>query len=167
MKKLLLSFVLGIGLFSVSQAQINQQGTGAAITVGGQPVFVNGVAVNGNAQTGVNSAGNPTFATQTLIGQGSIITFMGQTFRVIVTPVPVGQQGSNAILAAFINGGVQVSGPNSLGSANQNFGTEAGENFTLVLVPFDFGISAVLGAGALGAIRTARRRKKEQELVTA
>lgn len=33
-------------------------------------------------------------------------------------------------------------------------------------IPFDFGLSAVLGAGALAAVRTARKRKAEQAQAT-
>jgi len=43
-------------------------------------------------------------------------------------------------------------------------GTSSGESreVTTQTAPFDFGISAVLGVGALAAIRTARKRRKEE-----
>ncbi|RYG00658.1 MAG: hypothetical protein EOO07_35170 [Chitinophagaceae bacterium] len=65
------------------------------------------------------------------------------------------------------NDGVNGStGPYLSGNPNGNayFGFNTG-NVTLQVVPFDFGISAVLGAGAIAAVKTARRRRKEQEVI--
>ncbi len=66
---------------------------------------------------------------------------------------------ANAVMGAFnifnIRGTLIAGGPTG------SFGNEDGQ-FALQAVPFDFGISAVLGAGAIAAVKVGRRRKKQE-----
>lgn len=52
---------------------------------------------------------------------------------------------------------LQVQVPGENGSGNNTQSTP-----TVQQVPFDFGVSAVLVAGAAAAVRTARKRRKEE-----
>jgi hypothetical protein len=126
--------------------------------------------INGNVVTGMinNVSANATLPLGTLVSFTSTSgSTTGQTFtyQVVLTPStnPAGQLSdiANAINNTFNNSFVQGSG----GPVSPNrFGSNAGEySVSLVQqVPFDLGLSAVLAAGAFGAVRAARARKKNQ-----
>ena len=153
MKKKL--FALALGVVAVCSAAFAQIPVTAVI---------NGTPVTG---TVVGVMPNSTLTVGTII---TITSNLGVfQFQVTTTPStnPPGNisTAANAIGNAF--NAFNVSG-SLAGGVNQNiFGSNAGEysvNYLQqVQVPFDFGISAVLGAGAIAAVKTARRRRKEQE----
>ena len=154
MKKKLMLLTLGVSaLCSVAFSQINVNKN-----------------INGNNIVGTVTNVNPG---QTL-SVGTQITFVsaGTQYNYVVTTVPsvnppgLLSQIANAINNAFNVASVQGS---LAGGLNPNvFGSNAGEfsvSFvSTTQVPFDLGLSAVLGAGAIAAVK-ARRRKKELEVV--
>lgn len=168
MKRRLMSLVLGVLAIASVSAQSPANPPGTPITLAGFPIFitwtVNGVAVT-NAQVTAGSA----------ITTVSTFTWNGQLYGIMPTPQPNAFNplqnalyDNNVVLDLNGNGSNQVnfastftSSPNYGG--DQIFGTQNG-NFTVVPIPFDFGLSAVLGAGAIAAVKTARRRRKEQAI---
>jgi hypothetical protein len=155
MKKKLMFLALGVlGLYASSNAQ--PPATLAGVLVNGAP------AVPGSA-----------------IPLNATITYNGFILAIIPVPDPrpndpfEAEQAEQQVTQAFIfqqvavdlNGnGVNNStqyGNEAAANGDAYFGFDIG-NYTLQVVPFDFGISAVLGAGALAAVRTARKRRKEE-----
>jgi hypothetical protein len=129
--------------------------------------------INGNNIVGTVTNVNP----NTTLAVGTQITFVssGTLYTYAVTTVPsVNPAGLLSFIANAINNAFNAAGNNVTGNlgggVGQNvFGSNATE-FSVSFVsqqqvPFDFGISAVLGAGALAAVRTARKRRKEQEAI--
>ncbi len=127
--------------------------------------------INGQVVTGTVTNVNP----NTTINVGTLITLVsnqtGNVFTLQVVTVPSNNPPGS--LAAFIANAVNnafnaanVLGAMPNGTLPASFGSNAGEyslNFIRQEnVPFDFGISAVLGAGAIAAVKTARKRKKEE-----
>jgi len=167
MKKMLLSLALGVLAIVSVNAQTPDNPPGTPVTLFGLPVFItgtmNGVAVV-NQQVLAGSA----------ITMVSSFTYNGQMYGIAPTPQPnafnplqnilysnnvvLDLNGNNTNNVNFASTATQS--PNYGG--DQIFGTQNG-NFTVVPIPFDFGISAVLGAGAVAAVKTARRRRKEQQ----
>lgn len=141
----------------------------AACSVGFAQVPVSGI-INGVTVTGTITNVNP----NTTLTVGTLITVVtatqSATFQVTTVPStnPPGNvaAAANAINNAFNT--FNVLGAMAGGLNPAPFGSNAGEysvNFiSSQQIPFDFGISAVLGAGAIAAVKTARRRKKEQAL---
>ena len=164
MKKFL-SLALGVVAFVSVNAQ---PAAGTPVTINGIPVFVtgtvNGVAVN-NQQLGARAA----------LTVNSTFTYNGQLYAILPATQPNAFNPLQNIL--FDNNVVVDLNGNSINNVNfaslftlnpmyngdQVFGTQTG-NFTVVPVPFDLGLSAVLGAGAIAAVK-ARRRRKELEVV--
>jgi hypothetical protein len=154
MKKKLMCLVLGVV---------------AACTVGFSQIPVSGI-INGEVINGTVTNVNP----NTTLTVGTLITVVapGQMAIFQVTTVPSTNPPGNVSAAAnAINNAFNfynVLGALAGGLNPAPFGSNAGEysvNFiSSQQVPFDFGISAVLGAGAIAAVKTARRRKKEQAL---
>ncbi len=140
----------------------------ASCTVAFSQVSVN-EPIDGTTITGTVTNVNP----NTSLSLGTQITFVastGITYTYAVVTVPSANPAgllttiSNAIANAF-NTNI-VTGNVTPGVGTNSFGSNAGQ-FALQFVqqnqiPFDFGISAVLGAGALAAVRTARKRKAEK-----
>ena len=152
MKKLM-ALAMGVVLTcSAAFAQVNVNET------------VNGNVINGQV-TNVNPGQNLTI--------GSMITFVsgGQTFQFMVVTTPSANPPgiisdiANAIGNAFNT--ASVSGQTTaIGGGRNRFGSNAGEfsvQFVQAPIPFDFGITAVLGAGAIAAVKKARNRRKEEE----
>ncbi len=67
------------------------------------------------------------------------------------------QNSSEEIAYRRPNRNLHVQVPGENGSGNNTQSTP-----TVQQVPFDFGVSAVLVAGAAAAVRTARKRRKEE-----
>ena len=128
--------------------------------------------VNGNNIVGTVINVNP----NTTLNVGTLITFMSNTgifFNYHVTTVPSSNLPNSpfGLIANAINNAfnaANVSGALSGGVSPSTFGSNAGEySVQFVLqqeIPFDFGITAVLGAGAIAAIKAGRRRRKEQAI---
>jgi hypothetical protein len=105
---------------------------------------------------------------------GTQVTFVsaGLQYTYQVTTVPsVNPPGILSFIANAINNAfnaASVQGALAGGLLPNVFGSNAGEFSVSFLrvenVPFDLGLSAVLGAGAIAAVK-ARRRKKELEIV--
>jgi hypothetical protein len=163
MKKKFMFLLLGVmGLFASGNAQP------------GFPTFnINGILVN----TGPGGSFVQVAAGQAL-NIGTAISYNGQLFAIQATPAPNGNIPiAENIASAFTNYNVVVDGngnltnntngavgsPGTQGNGDFFFGTSIGD-FTVVAVPFDFGLSAVLGAGAIAAVKTARRRRKAAEV---
>jgi len=137
----------------------------------GFPTFnLNGVLVN----TGPGGSFVQVVAGQAL-NVNTMISYNGQMFGIVPTPAPNNNIPiAENIASAFTNYNIVVDGngnltnnsngavgaPGTIGGGDFFFGTSIGD-FTVVAVPFDFGLSAVLGAGAIAAVKTARRRRKE------
>jgi hypothetical protein len=153
MKKKLMFLALGVvAACSVAFSQVNVNET-----------------INGNNIVGQVTNVNP----NTTISLGTMITFVSAgtqyTYMVVNTPStnPAGLLSdiANAINNAF--NAATVSGTGGSVSPNR-FGSNAGEYSVSFVstpaVPFDLGLSAVLGAGAIAAAK-ARRRKKELQVI--
>jgi hypothetical protein len=146
-------------------------GVVASCTVAFAQIPVSGV-INGVTVTGTVTNVNP----NSTLTVGTLITVQTATQSAIfeVTTVPSTNPPGNISAAAnAINNAFNlynVLGALAGGVNPRPFGSNAGEysvNFissTTQAVPFDFGISAVLGAGAIAAAKTARKRRKEQAL---
>ena len=155
MKKKLLTLALGVvGACSVAFAQINVTET------------INGQVVTG---TITNVSPGQTLTVGTMITVVSV-QFGTATFMVTTTP-STNPPGNIAIAANAIGNAFNTNNVFGAlaGGTNPNvFGSNAGEysvNFVAVQqVPFDLGLSAVLGAGAIAAVKTARKRRKEQTM---
>ncbi|MDB5206836.1 MAG: hypothetical protein JWR72_1911, partial [Flavisolibacter sp.] len=154
MKKKLMFLALGVvAACSVAFSQVNVNET------------INGNNIVGTV-TNVNSG-------QTL-NVGTQITFVsaGVQYTYQVTTVPsTNPAGILSFIANAINNAfntASVRGALAGGLLPNVFGSNAGEFSVTFLrqenVPFDLGLSAVLGAGAIAAVK-ARRRKKELEIV--
>jgi uncharacterized protein (UPF0333 family) len=153
MKKKLMALALGVvAACSVAYAQIPVAGN------------INGTVVNG---TVLNVNPGQTLTVGTII---SVVSSAGSgNFMVVLVPStnPPGNVSAavNAINNAF--NAFNVLGAMANGTLPNVFGSNAGEyslNFIPppTQVPFDLGLSAVLGAGAIAAVKQARKRKKEQ-----
>lgn len=112
----------------------------------------------------------------TVLTVGTQITFLASTnilYTYVVTTVPsANPPGLIATIANAINNAFNaagVGGSMTPGGTAGVFGSNLGEYSVNFLesrpVPFDLGISAVLGAGAIAAVRTARKRRKEQQSI--
>jgi|GEM_PF-5704595 len=163
MKKKLL--ILAVGALAFAGSVNAQPAAGTPVLINGIPVFVtgtvNGVMVN-NQQLGAQST----------VTVGTVFTYNGQVYAIRPATQPnafnplqnvlfdshvvVDLNGNNVNFASLFTQNPQYNG-------DQVFGTQTG-NFTVVPVPFDFGISAVLGAGAIAAVKTARKRRKQEEV---
>jgi hypothetical protein len=168
MKKKLMFLLVGVaGLFSVGHSQL------PVVTVVGPGIVTN------SAVPVVPGA---------ILPFGSIVTYTTATgvylFQVVNAPDlvdngnPIEQIGTTIesnFNAPFAGSPLNILGYNSFGTAVNwgNQGTPVGGPtatapqvaLQFTTIPFDFGLSAVLGAGALAAVRTARRRRNES-LVT-
>ena len=151
MKKKLLCLALGVvAVCSVAIAQIPVSGV------------INGIVVNGTV-TNVNP--NTTLTVGTMITV--VAPSLGTTATFVVTTVPSTNPPGNISAAAnAINNAFNafnVSGALANGTNVRPFGSNAGEySVQFQEIPFDFGLSAVLGAGAIAAVKRARKNKKEQ-----
>lgn len=98
-------------------------------------------------------------STQPVVNDAIVNVF--QNFNVVVDLADFGVNNSNLQAQGLLG----VASPDLIPGASSGvdafFGTASGR-FTVVPVPFDLGLSAVLGAGALGAVRAARKRKKQE-----
>ncbi|MDB5205184.1 MAG: hypothetical protein JWR72_259 [Flavisolibacter sp.] len=154
MKKKLLTLAVGVvAACSVAFSQVPVSGT-----------------INGTLITGTVTNVNP----NSTITVGTVITVQTATqianFVVTTTPsfnppgnISIAVNAINNAFNAFNVLGAQA------GGANPNvFGSNTGEyslNFiNSQQIPFDLGLSAVLGAGAIAAVKTARKRRKEQAI---
>lgn len=177
MKKKLMCLTLGaIAFAQAAFAQPNTAGN-VFITIPGQT----GPGPNGTFQvfaTGtVNGSLVSNFAltNQDAVSMNTIFTVNGQQYGILLATQPNAFNPlQNGLFDAFVVVDMNGNGQNNVNYASlgnqpgqqqyggdQVFGNQTG-NFTVVPVPFDFGISAVLGAGAFAAVRTARKRRKEQ-----
>jgi hypothetical protein len=154
MKKKLMFLALGVvAACSVAFSQVNVNET-----------------INGNNIVGTVTNVNPS----TSLSLGTMVTFISggnqYTYSVVNTPSsnPAGMLSdiANAINNAF--NAASVSGSGGPVSPNR-FGSNAGEYSVSWVrteqVPFDLGISAVLGAGAIAAVKRARQRRKLEETI--
>jgi hypothetical protein len=155
MKKKLLSLAFGlVALSSVAFSQIPVSG------------IINGVVVNGTV-TNVNPNTTLTVGTLiTVVAPGQMATFQVTTVPSTNPPGNI-SAAANAINNAF--NFYNVLGAMAGGLNPAPFGSNAGEysvNFiSSQQIPFDFGISAVLGAGAIAAVKKARQRRKEEAVI--
>ncbi|RYY69414.1 MAG: hypothetical protein EOO13_09590 [Chitinophagaceae bacterium] len=167
MKKKFLSLALGVLAIASVNAQTPDNPPGTPLFLAGQPIYITGT-VNGAAVV------NQQVTAGSAITTVSYFSYMGQLYGIMPTPQPNAFNplqnylySNNVVLD--LNGST-TNNVNYASTFTQNpqyggdqiFGTQNG-NFTVVPIPFDFGISAVLGAGAIAAVKTARRRRKEQQ----
>ena len=154
MKKKL--FALALGVVAICSAAVAQVPVSA---------LINGTTVTGTV-VGVNPG-------QTLtVGTLLTVTSNLGTFQFQVTTTPSTNPAGNISIAANAIGNAfnanNVFGSLVGGGGRNVFGSNLGEysvNFIQqVNIPFDFGISAVLGAGAIAAVKKARNRRKEQAI---
>ena len=151
----------------------------AACSIGYSQTIVTTTGQNGPVTTGtVNSNVDANLADGGILTYNSLVTFTvapGQvyTFQVVNTPSANGPLSlisdiANAISNSF-NNPPYVRGVNSSGTIVP-FGSDAGQVALQFIsgpqqnVPFDFGLSAVLGAGAIAAAKTARRKKAQESV---
>jgi hypothetical protein len=146
---------------------ITNQGTFQVFATG----IVNGASVSNFALTGQDAVSLNTIFTVNGTQYGIVPSTNPAAFNPLQNGlydffviVDLNTNGVNNVTYAGL--GVQLPANSPVYGGDQVFGTQNG-NFTVVPVPFDFGISAVLGAGAIAAVKTARRRRKEQDAVEA
>jgi hypothetical protein len=152
MKKKLMFLALGVVAVCSAFAQIPVSGT-----------------INGNFISGTVTNVNP----NSTITVGTFITVVTSTqtaiFQVTTTPStnPVGNISDAVNIINNTFNAYNVFGVTPGGGNRNVFGSNTGEyslNFIRSeQVPFDLGLSAVLGAGAIAAVKRARQRRKEQE----
>lgn len=168
MKKKLMFLAVGVvGAFASANAQppVNLLGITVQTTPGGPYVQV---VANQPLPLGTSIMFNGQMyailpSTQPVVNDAIVNVF--QNYNVVVDLNNSGTNNSNAALQAqgVLGLGSPDLNPGATAGADAFFGTQTGR-FTVVPVPFDFGISAVLGAGAIAAVKTARKRRKEQEV---
>ncbi|RYG53624.1 MAG: hypothetical protein EOO01_03855 [Chitinophagaceae bacterium] len=186
MKKKLL--ILAIGALAIVNSSFAQPPTAnpVYISIPGQngPGPISPITGQGTFQvfaTGtVNGAAVSNFAitAQDAVSMNTIFTVNGQMYGIVLSTNPAAFNPlQNGLYDYFVVVDLNGNGANNVNygglggtlasnspvyGGDQVFGTQNG-NFTVIPVPFDFGISAVLGAGAIAAVKTARRRRKEQQ----
>ena len=146
-------------------------GVVAACSVAYSQIPVSGT-INGNFITGTVTNVNP----NSILIVGTIITVTSTAgsgnFMVVTVPSnnPIGNVSDAVNIINNTFNSFNVLGALVGGINPRPFGSNAGEyslNFIPppTQIPFDFGLSAVLGAGAIAAVKRARQRRKLDETI--